>query len=713
MVDSAKVLRRDYRSFATVHQNGVAMGVGATTVSTLGKLSPRLSRLRAAGLLACLLSACGGSGGGSSTPATYTIGGSVSELTASGLVLANGSATLAVSSGSSSFTFPTAVATGTSYDISVESQPAGETCAPDNPTGTVGTGNVNNITVHCFNPGTGTGWLSYTDYDSSTGVSSLLILQASSIPNAAPVTVASSATISGYITYWASSNVTLNGTHWDYALIFWGTGSDGNQHLYSVNLTDATSTAPVLTQISDLSLPGIANLCYSTGWLQENLGDPDSAFIIVDINTSASACGSASDTWKVVHMTDSASTTPVLTTSKPSYVTPLYAPSGALSGLIALDPSSHDLGLYDATFSNPTVFASNIDTSAEGGYTVQIADYNSDGNGHYLGDTIFLNVSSSEVSAGQSSIWRISYSGSVSKIYSTTGRLAGVVDGNNLHRTDNTFDASSGMATKSLVYQVAATASAPTPLLLTSGAVNSESGWNAVGSNNAVLVLEQTISDTQAELAYVKVGVPNQTPTPIGGNSSSPGIYTENFQVELNAFLAGKTPEDYAGALLYVTVYELFSTPHAGYLEDYATQIMSPTGRLMTGSANSAFIDPGLPYLGLRHGHVLGVMDIPSGSTFLGGGALADYPAGSITSTSITANGSPFLLPDEPYVDAYVGAVSDIVGGSSGAADFAGGIVHEGLVGHPGNEYYGLAINLQSDTAQLLDLSPNEVEFLF
>jgi hypothetical protein len=34
-------------------------------------------------------------------------------------------------------------------------------------------------------------------------------------------------------------------------------------------------------------------------------------------------------------------------------------------------------------------------------------------------------------------------------------------------------------------------------------------------------------------------------------------------------------------------------------------------------------------------------------------------------------------------------------------------------VGHDFNEDFGLAINLQSDTAQLLDLSPNEVGFLF
>ena len=692
-------------------QNGLDMGVGAATVSRREQLSHRVSSLRAAGLLAGLLSACGGSGGGgegSSTPAPYTIGGSVSGLTASGLVLANGSATLAVSSGSSSFTFPTAVATGTSYDISVQTQPAGETCVPDNPDGTVGTANVSNIVVHCFNPGTGTGWIPYTDLVLSAGISRLFVLQASSIPNAAPETVASSPVTSGTVEYWASSNGTLNGTHWDYALTFWGTGSDGNQHLYSISLTDASSDAPVPTQISNLSPSSTQNVCANSKWVQENLTDPSSAFMILDSNVSASECGSATDTWQVVHLTDSVSTAPVLAPIKSTNLTPVYAPSGALSGLVVVNPSTNTASLYDATFSNPKMFASNVQAPASD-YAYQIADYNLDSNGHYLGDTLFFSVLDS---TGQASLWRISYSGSISKIYSTTGQLAGVVDGNNFYFTDNAFDANSGAVTGSSVYQVAATKSAPTPLLLTGGTISSGRGSSAIGSNNAVLVLVRSISDTQAELDYVNVGVPNQTPTPIGGNTSTPGLYTMSSPntLEIDAFLAGKTPADYAGALLYVTVNAVYSIPAAAYLEDYSSQIMSPTGTLMTSSANSAFIDLGLPYLGLRHGHVLGVSDIPSGSTYLAGGALMDYAAGTITSTSIAANGSPFLLPGAFYNS---GTVSDIVGGSSGAADYVGATVHVGPPGHNLNEFYGLAINLQSDAAQLLDSSGNTVEFIF
>ena len=79
----------------------------------------------------------------------YTVGGSITGLTASGLVLANGSDTLNVASGASSFTMPRPVASGGGYDVTVYTQPAGQTCTVTNPTGTVGTTNVTNIGVSC------------------------------------------------------------------------------------------------------------------------------------------------------------------------------------------------------------------------------------------------------------------------------------------------------------------------------------------------------------------------------------------------------------------------------------------------------------------------------------------------------------------------------------------------------------------------------------
>lgn len=94
-----------------------------------------------------ILAACGGGGG--SGP-SYTIGGSISGLTGSGLVLrASPGNTVSVSK-AGAFTFPTSLGAGASYDITVASPPANpsQTCTVANGSGTV-SGAVDDITVVC------------------------------------------------------------------------------------------------------------------------------------------------------------------------------------------------------------------------------------------------------------------------------------------------------------------------------------------------------------------------------------------------------------------------------------------------------------------------------------------------------------------------------------------------------------------------------------
>lgn len=78
----------------------------------------------------------------------YALGGSISGLSSIGLVLVNGSDTLAVSPGATSFTMPTAVAYGSLYALTVQTQPTGLTCAVSNGSGTM-TGAVMNVSITC------------------------------------------------------------------------------------------------------------------------------------------------------------------------------------------------------------------------------------------------------------------------------------------------------------------------------------------------------------------------------------------------------------------------------------------------------------------------------------------------------------------------------------------------------------------------------------
>jgi 6-phosphogluconolactonase (cycloisomerase 2 family) len=82
---------------------------------------------------------------------TYTVGGSVSGLIGSGLVLQdNGGNDLSVAA-SGSFVFSARVGSGSAYAVTVKTQPTNppQTCVVANATGTVGSANVANVAITC------------------------------------------------------------------------------------------------------------------------------------------------------------------------------------------------------------------------------------------------------------------------------------------------------------------------------------------------------------------------------------------------------------------------------------------------------------------------------------------------------------------------------------------------------------------------------------
>jgi uncharacterized repeat protein (TIGR03803 family) len=80
---------------------------------------------------------------------TFSVGGAISGLISSGLVLSNAGDSLVVSAGASSFTMPTAVAYGSAYSVTVQTQPVGLACAVGNGAGTMAGTAVSNIVVSC------------------------------------------------------------------------------------------------------------------------------------------------------------------------------------------------------------------------------------------------------------------------------------------------------------------------------------------------------------------------------------------------------------------------------------------------------------------------------------------------------------------------------------------------------------------------------------
>jgi len=98
------------------------------------------------------LVACGGKS--SSNSASDTIGGTISGLTAGSVVLLNGTATVTIAAGASTWAFPSSFAAGSSYSVTVLSQPAEEVCdVTSGGNGAALSGNVSYVTVVCSDYG--------------------------------------------------------------------------------------------------------------------------------------------------------------------------------------------------------------------------------------------------------------------------------------------------------------------------------------------------------------------------------------------------------------------------------------------------------------------------------------------------------------------------------------------------------------------------------
>jgi 6-phosphogluconolactonase (cycloisomerase 2 family) len=133
------------------------VSVAGNLATARGGLKSRMA-LWGVMLTSLALAACGGGGGGGNpspsggssggTTTTYSIGGTVSGLSGTGLVLQNnGGDNLTVNS-NGAFTFATKVNSSGAYAVTVATQPSGQTCTVAAGSGTA-TANVTNVAVTC------------------------------------------------------------------------------------------------------------------------------------------------------------------------------------------------------------------------------------------------------------------------------------------------------------------------------------------------------------------------------------------------------------------------------------------------------------------------------------------------------------------------------------------------------------------------------------
>jgi kexin len=85
---------------------------------------------------------------------SFTVGGTVSGLMGSGLVLQNNGGNNLPIGGNGAFTFSTPIVSGATYAVTVSTQPSAsaQTCTVTSGSGTVGSANVTNVGVTCITP---------------------------------------------------------------------------------------------------------------------------------------------------------------------------------------------------------------------------------------------------------------------------------------------------------------------------------------------------------------------------------------------------------------------------------------------------------------------------------------------------------------------------------------------------------------------------------
>ncbi len=96
---------------------------------------------------------------------SYAVGGTASGLSGTVVLQDNGGDSLNVTA-NGAFTFATLLAAGGSYNVTVASNPSGQTCTVANGTGSVTTANITNVAVTCTAAGGGGGtatWTAMTD----------------------------------------------------------------------------------------------------------------------------------------------------------------------------------------------------------------------------------------------------------------------------------------------------------------------------------------------------------------------------------------------------------------------------------------------------------------------------------------------------------------------------------------------------------------------
>ncbi|MGB6688138.1 MAG: hypothetical protein WBE76_09885 [Terracidiphilus sp.] len=552
--------------------------------------------------------------------ATYSIGGMVTGLSANtSVVLVDNNTNPATVSVDGGFTFSTKLASGAGYDVSVKTQPTGETCTVANASGTVKSANVTNVAVTCSPNTTGGGgsgiWLPFSASPVSGttgGQTGLFVIPSGNIADSTPPTpqwVSTAAVQLLALDVQLSFSGNSIAEYQPYLLAYAAADSGGTTHIYGLNLTNASS-APVAAQISNLSVPSTQEICSANGF-SNNISDATTAFLVLDVGP-VNACGTG-DTFEVVHYGDSSTTAPTIVNLSTTSLDEIYN-NGTLAGLVEFDFASGNVNLYaDDSFTNPkTLFTKATDASSVGS-----------GTSKFTGDgSIFYTVTTSS----GSTLYLIDSAGDTTSVF--TGTIdEHTADDNNLYFVSSP----PGPPVTTDIYQVSLGGGTPQKLFdVVANSPNTTPTIDLVGSNDSVLIFAVPSGSgaTQSTtLSSIPVGTTSSTSTAIGTYSGSVG-----------AFLGVPASGGVADAVLFLN--DETATTSSNVTKYSWSSVAWPAAGPYTATplAGSAYADLGV--LSADFGGVTwrveGITDTSGG---VGGGIVYQTDIGTLAETAVTTSG--------------------------------------------------------------------------
>jgi len=585
---------------------------------------------------------------------TFTIGGTVSGLNASTSVtlLDNGADSLTVTA-NGTFTFKTALATGAKYNVTVGTQPSGETCTVTNGSGTVGTANVTNVAVACSSGSGGGGgayWIPYS---------------ASPIPQATPagknglfLIPSDKLTSSPAPTFVTTDNTQLLGigtqistkggvaTYSPQVMMYADTNSKGTTNIFGLVLA-GTSSVPKPTQISSLALPSTQQVC-SIGFSSEtDVTQPTTLFAVIEVGTSTQ-CISGGGTFEVVHYLDSPTTAPVVVSINTTDIQSVYE-NGKLNGLLLYDSTTNTFDVYkDDTFTSPTQLITGLSGTS---YVTGVLDAAT----LSTPEEFFSVTTTTSVTY----LYRIDgatlVATQIQDIKTGSIDFAAPQDDSNLYYQVRTPGVSSTIT--ATFYQVALTGGTP-KLLYTAPTYTSNgtaiTNYRLIGSNDSVLAFQYSSepytsgspdpTKATATLYTVPVGTTSATPTTLATYPAG-----DSLQV---AFLAVPTGGGLSSSVLFATVQHATGTFPLLTIA-YSAVSMSPNGGTAPAPiANSAYEALAIISNRLTDSvwQVTGITDTDGG---YGGGTANSVNVASLADTPFTTTGGG----DYVFSPGFIGAL--------------------------------------------------------